>query len=470
MEQSSSITRLVQLLRRDVVRLGPGKRLPTVRALMARHRVSPVTVRHAVATLVSEGLIDARPGHGTFVAEREEPAPAMDFGWQAAALGPARISAEAIEGMLALPVPGAINLAGGYPSEDLQALSLVSTALGRAARRPGVWGRMPLEGIEALRAWFARQIGDPITSHEVLICPGSQAAIGTAFSALTTPGSPLLIESPTYVGAIVAARAAGLELVPVPTDRDGVLPEHLARAFARSGARLFYCQPTYANPTGASLSAERRRQVLDVVAAAGAILIEDDWCRDLSLEAHAPRPLINSDRNGHCVYLRSLTKSAAPGLRIAAICARGAALTRLTASRVISDFFVPGPIQEAALEVVHAPAWLRHLRVLRATLAERRDVLAAAVRQHFGDASLAVLPMGGMHLWVRLGDRVDDVALARRAAAAKISVSPGRHWFPAEATGSYLRMSYAGAPAESLGRAVATVGQLADQGGKAVRR
>lgn len=451
----------MQHLRRDIARLEPGKRLPSVRALMARHRVSPVTVRHAVATLVSEGLIDARPGHGTFVALRPAPAPRMDFGWQALALGAARASAEAIEGLLALPAPGAVNLAGGYPSEDLQALSLVSTAMARAVRRPGVWGRMPLEGIEPLCAWFARQIGDPITPREVLICPGSQAAINTAFGALADPGSALLVESPTYVGAIVAARAAGLKLVPVPTDRDGVVPELLAQAFASSGARLFYCQPTYANPTGASLSAERRRQVLDVVASAGAILIEDDWCRDLSFEASPPRPLICGDRNGHVVYLRSLTKSAAPGLRIGAICARGAALNRLTASRVIADFFVSGPMQETALEVVNAPAWLRHLKAARATLVARRDLLAAAVRRHIGPASLALVPSGGMHCWVRLPDQVDDIVLARRSAAAKVIVSPGRHWFPAEATGSYLRMSYASASPDSLAKAVATVGQLA---------
>jgi DNA-binding transcriptional MocR family regulator len=455
------MSRLVQLLRRDIARLEPGKRLPSVRTLMARHQVSPVTIRHAVATLANEGLIDARPGHGTFVAERSEAAAAMDFSWQALALGPARVPVDAIEAILAPAVAGSINLAGGYPSEDLQALSLVATAMARAARRPGVWGRMPLEGIEPLRAWFAQQIGDPITPREVLICPGSQAAIATAFGALTNPGASVLVESPTYLGAIVSARAAGLELVPVPTDRDGVLPDLLARAFASTGARLFYSQPTFANPTGASLSVERRRQVLDVVASAGALLIEDDWCRDLSLEPNPPRPLIRSDPNGHCVYLRSLTKSAAPGLRIGAICARGAALTRLNASRAITDFFLPGPLQEATLEVVTSPAWPRHLRALRVGLTSRRDRMAAAVRQHFGETSLTLVPAGGIHMWVRLPDQVDDLELARRAAAAKVLVSPGRHWFPAEATGSFLRMSYAGASADALGRGVATVGQLA---------
>ena len=121
----------------------------------------------------------------------------------------------------------------------------------------------------------------------------------------------------------------GLRPVPVPTDEHGVRPELLAGAFALTGARVFYCQPLYANPTGATLSADRREAVLEVVASAGAFLIEDDWARDLRIDGEAPPPLAASDPDGHVVYVRSLTKSAAPGLRVAAVSARGAAGARL---------------------------------------------------------------------------------------------------------------------------------------------
>ena len=461
MNESNSVAVVQQTLRREVERLGPGAKLSSVRRLMSEHRVSPVTVRRAMAGLTAEGVLDARPGQGTFVAPaRPAEAAEADFGWQGLALGSARVSADAIMSLLTLPVPGAINLAGGYPAEDLQALDLVSRAMVRAARRPGVWGRMPLEGIEGLRTWFAQQAGPAVSPHEVLICPGSQSAINTAFNALAAPGAAILMESPSYVGAIVAARAAGLRLIPVPTDRDGVRPEILAQAFASSGARLFYSQPTHANPTGATLAPDRRQGVLEVVERAGAILIEDDWCRDLSFEKAPPPPLVSADRNGHCVYLRSITKATAPGLRIGAIVARGAALSRLAASRMVSDFFVSGPMQEAALDLVHSPGWLRHLRDMRTRLMARRDVLAAAVKQHFGESSVTLRPAGGMHLWVRLDDSIDDMAFAARAAEAKVLVSAGRQWFPAEATGSYLRLSYSCAPEGSLRRAVETLAKI----------
>jgi DNA-binding transcriptional MocR family regulator len=463
MPDGNSVTVVAQALRRDARRLPAGGRLPSVRALMAQYRVGPGTVRQAMARLADEGILDARPGQGTFVAPpRTAPADGPpDFSWQGLALGASRVTADGLTTLLAAPVAAAVNLAGGYPLPDLQAVTLVSRAMQRAARRPGVWGRMPLEGLDGLRQWFASQLGGPISAHEVIITPGSQSAITTAFNALAAPGSAVLVESPSYVGALVAARLAGLRLVPVPTDRDGVRPEMLQQALATSGARLFYTQPTHANPTGATLSAERRRQVLDVVAAAGAIVIEDDWCRDLSFERTPARPLVTDDRHGHCVYLRSLTKSTAPGLRIGAIVARGAALARLTACRAAAEFFVSGPLQEAALEVVHSPGWARHLRDVRAALARRRDLLVDALRGAFGESAVPLVPTGGVHLWVRLDDRVDDASLAADAAAAGVLVSAGRQWFPAEPTGAYLRLSFASAPEAQLTRGVDLLARVA---------
>lgn len=454
---------MAQALRLEIRRLPAGARVPSVRALMAAHRVSPGTVRQAVAQLTAEGALDARPGHGTFVAAPRSAvsAASADFSWQGLALGAGRLPADDVAALLAEPPAGSINLASGYPAEDLQAVDLVARAMTRAARRPGVWGRVPLEGLEALRRWVAGQLGPSVTSREVVICPGSQAAIATAFQALAEPGQPVLMESPSYVGAIAAARAAGLRLVPVPTDDEGVRPDLLARAFETSGARLCYLQPLHANPTGATLSARRRWEVLDLARSHRALIVEDDWCRDLSFERQPPRPLIADDPDGHCVYIRSLTKSAAPGLRVGAVVARGAALARLAASRVVTEFFVPGAMQEAALEVVVSSAWARHLRRVRQALRARRDVAVAAARVGLGQGSVGVEPGGGMHLWVRLPDAVDAEALVARAAAAGVVASGGRRWFPAEPTGSFLRISYACAAEPLLQRGLKTLSTLA---------
>lgn len=446
MDDDNSVATVTQHLRGLIEGQPAGARLPSVRAVMARHHVGPVTVQRAVARLASEGLVDARPGAGTFVAPRAEAAASHDYGWQAIALGPGRTSSDALNELTTVHPPSVTSLSGGYLPNELQPLALLASAIHRAARRPGVWDRMPIEGLEPLRSWFARQIDSDLQPHDVLICPGTQAAIAAALRALTAPGDAVLIESPTYVGAIAAARAAGVTLVPVPTDAHGARPELLAKAFAETGARVFYCQPTFANPTGVTLSSERRVDVLDSVRAAGGFVIEDDWARDFALDEAPPPPLVRADADGHVVYLRSLTKIAAPGLRIGAICARGAALNRLRAARTLDDFFVAGTLQETALQLVTSPAWARHQRATRNALIERRRALLEAIATHLPTCRVGHEPRGGLHVWLRLPDGASDLDVAARAARAGVIVSAGRHWFPAEPTGPFLRLSFVAKP------------------------
>ncbi|WP_272472989.1 PLP-dependent aminotransferase family protein [Baekduia alba] len=451
-------SRVIEDVRTAARALPPGSRLPSVRELMARHRASPVTVQRALSRLAGEGLVVPRPGRGTFVAERATGSvtpKAPDLGWQEVALADRPpLQAGSLDQLLAVPPTGAIALTGGYLGPDLQPLAALGAALGRAARRPETWGRLAVEGLDPLREWFAREAGGHVRGHDVVICNGGQPALATTFRALAAPGEPVLVESPTYLGAIAALRAAGLRAVPVPTDEHGVRPELLAGAFALTGARVFYCQPLHANPSGTTLAAERRAAVLEAVTAAGAFLIEDDWARDLRIDGDAPPPLAAGDPDGHVVYLRSLTKSAAPGLRVAAVSARGAAGARLKAARIIDDFFVSGPLQHATLELVSTPAWRRHLKTLRTELRARRDALVAALGEHLPDWELQTVPAGGLHVWVRLPDGVDDAALTARAVAAGVLVSPGRPWFAAEPPAPHLRLTFAGAPAPDLAEGV----------------
>jgi DNA-binding transcriptional MocR family regulator len=445
--------RILAALRSTVARAAPHDRLPSVRELVTRHRASPVTVQRALTQLVREGLVVARPGQGSFVADRRAgtAAPrAVDLGWQSVALGAQTTQAEALRDHMAPPPAGVLPLASGYLDGSLQPLAALAAAAARAARRPGVWDRVPVEGIEGLRTWFAREAGGGVRPNDVLIAPGGQAAIATIIRALTAPGATMLIESPTYLGAIAAARSAGVRLVPVPTDDGGVRPDLLAEAFAASGARLVYLQPGHANPTSATLAPDRHAAVLAAAAQAGAFVIEDDFARDLTLEGAVPPTLASADEAGRVIAVRSLSKSAAPGLRIAGVCARGPVAARLKAARVVEDLFVAGPLQETALELLTNPGWTRHLRALRAALRERRDAAVAAVRELLPMVRLARVPRGGTYLWVGLPEGMDDGAVARAAAGAGVLVTAGRAWFPAEPEGSFLRLSYAAADAATF--------------------
>lgn len=446
------MSRLTADLRGMVAAGRPGDTLPSARELVARYRVSPVTVTRALHTLVAEGLVQTRPGHGTFVAARP-PAPRRtgaaggpDLGWQTVALADRVVDDGGLTAMLEPPESGATDLAAGYLDAKLTPARALADALARAGRRPGAWERPPVAGLPALRRVLADQAG--VDPADMLVVPGGQAGLSTAFRALVPPGAPVLVETPTYPGAIIAARVAGLRPVPVPTDTDGLRPELLAEAFALTGARMLYCQPAYANPTGAVLAPGRRAAVLDAVRGAGAFLLEDDWARHFGLPGPPPPPLVRDDPDGHVVHLASLTKPVSPSLRIAGLAARGPALTRLRALRAVDELFVAQPLQEAAVEFLTAPAWPRHLSTLRRALTVRRNTLAEALRAAGLDPGR--LPGGGLNLWVRLPDGADAAAVARRSARDGVRVLAGDAFHAAEPDGPYLRLTYCAAGPDAL--------------------
>ncbi|MER6382532.1 PLP-dependent aminotransferase family protein [Streptomyces sp. NPDC001250] len=454
MHQRSSVSELAEQLRRGLDRYSPGGKLPSSRELVERFHVSPVTVSRALAQLAAEGLVVTRPGAGAFRARpRTVAEPAGDTSWQEVALSaegaadlvPRTVDASGVTICLAAPPPGVLEFNGGYPHPSLQPERAMAAALARAGRRPGAWGRPPLEGLPELREWFARDIGGAVTAAEVLIAAGGQSALATALRALAPPGAQVLVESPTYPGMLALARSAGLRPVPVPVDRDGVRPDLLADAFRATGARVFVCQPLFQNPTGAVLAPDRRAEVLRIARAAGAFVIEDDYVRRLvhADAAPLPRTLVADDPDGVVVHVGSLTKATSPSFRVAALAARGPVLERLRAIQVVDSFFVPRPLQEAALELVGSPAWPRHLRALSAELKTRRDTMTAALAHHLPELALPHIPSGGYHLWLRLPDGTEESALTAAALRAGVALTPGRPYFSAEPPAAHLRLSFA---------------------------
>ncbi|MFE7563878.1 PLP-dependent aminotransferase family protein [Kitasatospora sp. NPDC057500] len=464
MNERSSVAELADSLRHEVQRYPEGRKLPSSRALMERHQVSPGTVSRAIAVLVAEGLVVSRPGAGVFRAAAFAGGPGAgvpggtaarpgDLSWQEVALsagtGPRDLLADPVFATLRVPPPNVVDLNSGYPHASLLPERLLAAALGRAGRRPGAWERPPTDGLTELRGWFARDIGGhdgPITTGDVLITSGGQGGLTVAMRSLAAPGAPVLVESPTYPGILAVVRAAGLRPVPVPVDADGVRTDLLADAFAATRARVFVCQPLFQNPTGAVLSPERRAEVLRIARSAGAFVVEDDFSR-LLVHADAPalpRPLAADDRDGVVVHLRSLTKAASPNLRVGALTARGPALARLRATQVVDSFFVPRPLQEATLELVADPGWARHLRALGTELLGRRTAAVAALHRELPGVLGSYRP-GGYHLWLRLPDGVDDGALTVAALRAGVQVAPGRPYHAAEPPAPHLRLSYAAA-------------------------
>lgn len=460
-----STTKIVSGLRAWIAAAPPGAQVPSNRALTAEYTASPVTVQKAMRKLIALGLVESRPGVGTFVKSVRSTRP-VDYGWQTAALGVPPSRASLLSSTQRTIAPDAIALHSAYPARELLPERLVRGALARAARADTAMTRSPAGGLAELQAWFASELASaspagitPATARDALIAPGSQSALSSVFRALVGTGQPLLIESPTYWGAILAAEQAGITLVPIPTGADGPDPEEIARAFVRTGARAFYAQPAFGNPTGVHWPVETRIAVLEIVRRHGAFLVEDDWAHDLAIEGES-RPIAALDDDGHVVYIRSLTKSVSPSLRVAAVIARGPARERILADRAAESMYVSGLLQAAALDIVTQPAWQSHLRGLRQQLRERRDLLITSLREHAPGALLEVVPAGGLNLWVRLpeGTEVDDVV--RDCQLRGLFIAPGTESFPAEASGAFIRLVYAGETTDRFPAAARILGEV----------
>ncbi|MDT0301370.1 aminotransferase-like domain-containing protein [Streptomonospora wellingtoniae] len=444
---NDSTARIVDALQRWIAQAPPGAKVPSNRALMAEYGAGPVTVQKAMRKLAALGLVESRPGVGTFVRTVRTARP-LDYGWQTGALRSPRTRIPALSTPMRSGRPDTIGLHAGYPDRELLPERLVRAALARAARSDAALTRTPAAGSPELQAWFAGELAEaapvgvaPPSPRDVVVLPGSQSGLSTVFRALVGSGSPLLMESPSYWGAIVAAAQTGVHVVPVPSGADGPDAEELARAFDETGARAFYAQPNYANPTGAQWSAELREEVLGVVRAHGAFLVEDDWAHDFGIDTSA-QPVAAHDDAGHVVYLRSLTKSVSPSIRVAAVVARGPARDRILADHGAVSMYVSGLLQAAAVDVVTQPGWRTHLRSLRRQLRSRRDMLAAALAEHAPGAHLAHLPPGGLNLWARLPDSTSLDRLVRDCEAEGVTIAPGTEWFPAEPPGPYIRLNY----------------------------
>ena len=440
--------------------------MPSVRALQRELHASPVTIQRSVARLVAAGLLVTKPGDGTFVADSptrqlvgEERQSLLDTSWQAAVLGRAPSVPTGIDHLGSLATGGEVVLDNGFPDLTLQPHELLARSGAAAARRPQSWDRCLPEGMAKLRRLVAAELGPSFALSDVLITPGAQAALDSIFRTFVRAGDPILVEEPGYPGAIGAAILAGLVPTPVPADRDGMRTDELERALATTGARLIVVQPRHANPSGATLSASRRADVLNLARRFGAFVVEDDWVRDLDLEPDhpSPPPLALDDEHGHVMYVRSFSKASAPGMRIAAVAARGPAWSRLRAARLLADFFAAPLLQETMAEVLESPTWPRHLKSLRTELRHRRDALVQALQREAPELDIEV-PSGGVVLWARLPGDVDESAFVDACRGRGVRVGPGRPFWLAEPPAAFVRLSYAGAEAASLVSAAARIG------------
>ena len=417
-------------------RLRPGDRLPSTRALAASLGVHRNTAVAAFAELAAQGWTSSQRGRGTFVSEALPEVPARSFGETPRARPaqpgfPLPRPGRAAPPLAWPPAVPVLSLAGGVPDLREAPADELARAYRRALRRRESLDYGHERGHPALRTQLAAMLsalrGLPVGADEVFVTRGSQLALYLTARAIVRPGDVVAVERLGYAPAWEAFRAAGARLVSVSLDGAGVRIEPIVR-LARTGTlRAVYLTPHHQYPTLAVLAAERRLALLELARRHRFAIVEDDYDYEMHYEGRPLLPLASADDAGVVVYVGTLSKILAPGVRIGYVVAPPPLLERFATLRRAIDRQGDPAIERAVAELLEDGVVERHAKRVRRIYRARRDALGVLLRRELGDAVRFALPPGGMALWVRTAAGLDVDAWARR------SLERGAHFLPASA-------------------------------------
>ncbi|MFI5116497.1 MAG: PLP-dependent aminotransferase family protein [Terriglobales bacterium] len=361
--------------------------------------------------------------------------------------------------------PEVISFAGGLPAPEIfpverfrEACQQVLTTNPSIALQYG-----PTEGYRPLRelivAHMARY-GILATVDNILITSGSQQALDLIAKLLINRGDRILVESPTYLGALQAFDLMGAEYVTVPIDDDGLQTAEMDRAL-RSGPKFMYILPNFQNPGGTTLSRSRRDELVLLSDKYGIPIIEDDPYGQLRYEGEHIPPLVVLDRTnllrdngyllGNVIYLSTFSKVLAPGLRLGWIVAPPDVITHLVQLKQSTDLHTSSFTQMVAYEVARDGFMEEHVKLIRRVYKERRDAMLEALHDYFPPEVSWTHPHGGLFLWVTLPPGIDTMKLLDTALRQDVAFVPGEPFFPSgQETGSHMRLNFSNARPEQI--------------------
>jgi DNA-binding transcriptional MocR family regulator len=458
--------------------LGPGERLPPVRGLAGVLGVTPETVAGAYKRLVDEGYLRGEIGRGTFVAApplraEEDPLAPFEAGGAlppfanpTTAPGPA-----ANRDLLRLAShPGLVSFAASVAALELAPVGLLREALSDALEADGA-GALQVgatQGYPPLRAAIANlleQRGLAVDANTVCITSGCQQGIDLAAKVFVAAGDTVLVEQPSFLGALEAFRARGARVIGVPIEEDGLRVEALLALIQRHRPKLLYCMPTYQNPTGRSLSSDKRRALLRIAAAYDLPIVEDDSAGFIHLDSDlAPPSLKAEDHAGYVIHLGTFSKLIAAGLRLGWLVADPPVFEKLVAAKYASDLSSDALVQRAVHRLLADGGLQRHLATVRVAYRERRDVLVDALRRPRVLPTGASFhpPEGGFNLWLELPrEGPTSTELFLESVRRGVAFVPGPFFFSAGSGGPAssaamrgLRLSFSALPPPDLERGV----------------
>ena len=366
--------------------------------------------------------------------------------------------------------PGIISFAGGFPDSamfDVEGIRAATEAAlskdpGAALQYGATEGFNPLR--EQLAQFMASKGAKDVAPEQLIVTTGSQQALDLLGKTLIGPGDKVIVEGPTFLATIQCFRLYGAQLVSAPIDGQGVQTDRLEQLIAEHKPKFVYLIPTFGNPSGALLSAERRKRVLELAVKYNTLIVEDDPYGDLffgeapppSLLAMTPQVPGSRELLVHC---GSLSKVLSPGLRVGWMIGPAELLAKATMCKQFSDAHTSTFAQATATEYLKAGRMPATLDKVRSVYAQRARTMGDALRKELGDAFDFVQPQGGLFVWGRLtgarGKVADGNVLAKKAIEQGVAFVPGAPFFCANPDHATLRLSFATAPEDKILEGVA---------------
>ena len=370
--------------------------------------------------------------------------------------------------------PGIISFAGGFPDSamfDVEGIRAASNAAldeepGGALQYGATEGYNPLR--EQLAAFMASKGAQDVAADNLIVTTGSQQALDLLGKTLISPGDKVIVEGPTFLATIQCFRLYGAELISAPIDANGVKTDKLEALIAEHKPKFVYLIPTFGNPSGAMLSAERRKAVLEMAVKHNTLIVEDDPYGDLYFGDAPPPSLLNLSATVPgsrelLVHCGSLSKVLSPGLRVGWMIAPAELLGKATMCKQFSDAHTSTFAQATAAQYLKAGRMPATLARVRKVYGERAQAMGDALRKELGNAVDFVQPQGGLFVWARLtgagGKVADGNVLAKRAIEKGVAFVPGTPFFCANPDHATFRLSFATADVEKIREGVARLGQ-----------
>jgi DNA-binding transcriptional MocR family regulator len=444
--------------------LPPASKLPAERELARLLCVSRATVVKAYRDLESRGLVRGYVGRGTFVAAAPD-ASGAPFAWRGKVAATALRTTDSLMRDLISSSTDLelMSVAAGIPALECFPEQAFRTSIDRVLQRDAraVWGHGGTEGHSELREAIASRFGG--AAENVLVLAGAQQGIDLLARCLLDPGDTVVIDRPGYLGAIHAFRAAGARLIGWDIVRHDLdeLDDHIVRY----RPKFIYTNPTFQNPTGWTMPARLRRDLLALAASRRVPIVEDDTYRELSMTSSPPPSLHSMDTQSIVINLNSFSKMLAPGLRLGWLVAAEPIVEQLAIVKQRADPHTPNLVQLVVKELIEDGTFDRHLAHLRAEHRRRRDAVLAALRRHQAETMLTWTEAeGGLYLWCRLRPRVNAATVLKRALAESVSFVHGQAFYVDHAGERELRLCFSSIPvahaddvAERLVRSILTV-------------